>query len=76
MDKLQQLFQNYSEDKRQIETLLLNNQQFQKENEDYKNANYDLRYELQELNIKYEELEEGLTQTQKTAPNIQGSSKN
>jgi len=49
--------QNYDEDRRQLQSLLQDNERVQKENEDYKNMNHDLRYDLQELNIAYEKLE-------------------
>ena len=51
------LLQNYEEDQRQIKSLLADNDLLHKENEDLKNANYDLRYELQELNIKLENIQ-------------------
>lgn len=57
LEKLQELLQNYDEDRRQLRSLLLDNERVQKENEDYKNLNHDLRYDLQELNIAYEKLE-------------------
>ena len=57
LEKLQELLQNYDEDRRQLQSLLQDNERVQKENEDYKNLNHDLRYDLQELNIAYEKLE-------------------
>jgi len=56
LEKLQELLQNYDEDRRQLQSLLQDNERVQKENEDYKNLNHDLRYDLQELNIAYEKL--------------------
>lgn len=58
LEKVEQLLTNYKEDQRQMESILGDNSKLHSENEDLSNANYDLRYELQELNIKFDELKQ------------------
>ena len=58
MQKLEQLLSNYKEDQRQMQTILADNSKFHTSNEELNNSNYDLRYELQELNIKFEKAQE------------------
>jgi len=51
LEKLEELLQNHLEDKRQLSQLLQDNDKLHSDNEELENKNYDLRYELQELNI-------------------------
>jgi len=51
LEKLEELLQNHLEDKRQLSQLLQDNGKLHSDNEELENKNYDLRYELQELNI-------------------------
>ena len=46
--------------------MLKDNDELHKENEDFKNKNYDLRYDLQEIGIKLEEAQKDLEKHQNT----------
>lgn len=50
--KLEELLQNYLEDKRQLSQLLEDNGRLHAANEDLENKNYDLRYDLQQSNLQ------------------------
>ena len=60
LDKLDLVLLNYREDSHQMANLNSMNQTLTQDNQKLENANYDLRYELQELNIQLEKVQEEL----------------